>query len=370
LVGGFAAMRRARSAAPVPVPAPAPSLGVSVILVSYHAREALSACLTRVRAQLTGREAEIIVIDNASTDGSAEMVAAEFPEAKLIRNDTNAGFAAACNQGAAAACGAYLVLLNPDAWLQDGALDAALAFMEAHPRCALAGGKLLDASGRMAPSGRRFPSAWQRLAYLSGLMERFPTTIGRLDNKHLPAAVPARVDWVPGAFAVCRRAALAADGLFDEAFFLYYEEVDLCRRLRQRGFDVYFVPSAEVVHTGGVSARNHPEQGVMDAGAAQLLEFRMRSQLLYLRKHHGLASTLANAGLEAAWHALRVLRGRRDSADALACLAAAIKDTQWGTSSPPRPWSPTRRRRSSPSSTPPGSRIAAIGRGPASGPSR
>lgn len=174
-----------------------------------------------------------------------------------LQRTTNLGFAAANNRAFAVAQGRYVVLLNSDAFMQAGALGQAIALMEAHPHVALGGARLVGRDGAEQPSARMFPSLLNDLLTLSGLAARFPRSpfFGRVDRTWADPREACAVDWVPGAFAIIRRAALDAVGAFDEDFFLYYEEVDLCRRLKRAGHAIWYWPQIEVIHFGGESSK-------------------------------------------------------------------------------------------------------------------
>jgi len=318
---------------------------VSVIVVSYNTRDILRLCLDRLREELASVRGEAIVVDNASTDGSADMVAAEFPEMSVVRSPVNLGFAAANNRGFALARGRYLVLLNPDAVLGVGALARALDHMEDAPQVGMAGGRLQDTEGRLQPSGRLFPSLLNELLVTSGLAARYPGSrlFGRFDRSWADPDQPAQVDWVPGAFTIIRRAVLTRTGGFDERFFLYYEEVDLCRRTVGAGYEVWYWPDIEITHIGGACSKTVTSLEFSTSGS-QLTLWRMRSALLYYRKHHGTLTAWGVAALESLWHRLRSAVNARhpakqeDSRRQVGLIRQAWADTAGGALCPPRPW--------------------------------
>ncbi|MBK1699962.1 glycosyltransferase family 2 protein [Thiococcus pfennigii] len=324
---------------------------VSVVIVSFNTRELLAECLTTLAARAGTVSYEVIVVDNASRDGSADLVAERFPEAVLIRSERNLGFAAANNLGFAAARGRFLVLLNSDAFLEPQALERAVAHMEANPRAGLGGARLIGRDGAWQPAARRFPSPLREFLTLSGLAARYPRSrfFGQLDRTWADPLAPAAVDWVPGAFAILPRDLIARIGAFDEAFFLYYEEVDLCRRIRAAGLEVWYWPDVVVVHIGGESSRTQTHLEMSAAGkGAQLTLWRMRSELLYYRKHHGWLGAWAVRQIETRWHQLRAWRNggedpprrakRAESTAIVELMARAWRDTDGGRTSPPRPW--------------------------------
>lgn len=324
---------------------------VSIIIVSFNTRDLLLDCVAHCQAGAGDLAHEIIVVDNASHDGSAAAVAARFPAVRLIESTVNLGFAAANNRGFAVARGHYLVLVNSDAFLPPGQLTRAVAKLEAAPAVGLAGGRLVGRDGSWQPSARMFPSLLNDFLSLSGLAARqaHHRFYGRADRTWADPLQPAVVDWVPGAFALLRRAALDQVGGFDEAFFLYYEEVDLCRRLWAAGWQVHYWPDLEVVHIGGESSRTLQHLDMSAAGkGAQLTLWRLRSCLLYYRKHHGLLGAWGRYQLERQWHRLRAWRNagpdplqaakRAESLGIGAALAQAWRETAGGRVSPSRPW--------------------------------
>lgn len=319
----------------------------SVIIVSYNTRDILRGCLARLYEVTQGLDVEVIVVDNDSHDGSADMVEWEFPTAEVIRSGSNLGFAAGNNLGFKHATSDFILLLNPDALLEAGALQRALEHISADPTIAIGGGTLLDKNGRRQPSARMEPSLLNEALVLSGLAARFPEShfFGRFDRTWDNSGAATTVDWVPGAFALIRKAALDQVGPFDERFFLYYEEVDLCRRFRQAGWSVWYWPDVTVRHSGGESSKTVEHVEFSSAGS-QLTLWRMRSALLYYRKHHGRLMTWLVAMLESGWHHLRGLRARlagntrkqHESGRIVKLMRRAWLDTSLGLVSPPRPW--------------------------------
>ena len=326
------------------------AINVSVIVVSYNTREILRVCLESLYADIDApAELEVIVIDNASRDESADMVAACFPHIQLIRSAANLGFAAANNLGFQRAQGRYIVLLNPDTQLGSGVLQTAISHMDAHPSAGLAGGRLIDRDGRLQPSARVFPSLLNEFLVLSGLAVRFPASrfFGRFDRTWADPMQASEVDWVPGAFTIIRHEALRAVGPFDERYFLYYEEVDLCRRFKTADWQVWYWPDIEVRHWGGESSKT-VENVEFNASGSQLTLWRMRSGLLYYRKHHGRPVAWLVSGLEQVWHRLRGFRARlasgpdstkaQESKRVVQLMQRAWNETEGGRVSPPRPW--------------------------------
>lgn len=320
---------------------------LSILIVTYNSAAVIGALLTRLASELAPLSAEVVLVDNASHDRTAQLVRRDHPWVQLVASEHNLGFAAGNNLAARHARGRLLVLLNPDAWPEDGVLARSLSLMDAHPEVGLAGARLFSVDGRDQPSARMFPGLVQEGLVLSGLAARFARSrwFGHLDRTWADPAEPAAVDWVPGAFALVRREQFLALGGFDERFFLYYEEVDLCRRIRAAGLRVQYWPELQVRHIGGASARSVASQAVEHHGS-QLTLWRARSGLLYYRKHHGWVKAWAVNRLESVWHGLRAAHARlqgkaqkvAQSHQRRALLAQAWADTGGGRVAPPRPW--------------------------------
>ena len=319
---------------------------LSVVIVSFNTREVLRRCLNTLATEAKQLSVEVLVVDNASRDGSVEMVASDFPHVRLLQGGKNLGFAAANNLAFPAAQGKYLVLLNSDAFLLPGALERAIAHMEKQPGTGLAGGRLIGEDGSWQPSARQFPSLLNDFLSFSGLAHRFRKSRfwGRADRTWADPLEETGADWVPGAFAIIRASVLEQVGGFDDAFFLYYEEVDLCRRIKAAGYAVRYLPDVVVVHLGGESSKSM-ENAVRSRMGAQLALWRLRSGYLYYRKHHGGAAWRIMA-LESGWHLTRLIRNRAsrrpekaaESQTMMALARQAWRETRGGRYSPPKPW--------------------------------
>ena len=326
------------------------SLDATVIVVSFNTRDLLRECLLTLGREAGDVSYEAIVVDNASRDGSADMVAAEFPFVRLIRSETNLGFAAANNRAFDVARGRYIILLNSDAFVRPNAIRLSIEHMDANPRAGLAGGRLVGRDGSWQPSARMYPSLVNNLLMMSGLAAKYPHSrlMGRMDRTWADQFQAAQVDWVPGAYSIIRRTLLDQIGFFDERFFLYYEEVDLCRRVRAANSEVWYWPDIVVEHIGGESAKSMQVSTSASAGSKVEL-WQMRAGLLYFRKHHGNLGAWTSMLLDRWWYRLRAMRNswskseRRKAAAAkfemaIATLEQAWRDTRGGTTSPPRPW--------------------------------
>jgi hypothetical protein len=250
---------------------------LSIVIVSYNARRDLEACLASLATHAPRLSHDIVVVDNASTDGSAEAVAGMAPTVQLLRQTVNAGFAAGNNAGIRATRGELILLLNSDAIVLGGAIDTLIARLRGRPSAAAAGPRLVNGSGRVELSFGPMITPWAELRQktLARLHERgFPPVTQWVERLTRRERV---VDWVSGAALLVHRRDAEAVGLLDERFFLYTEDVDFCAALRARGREILFTPAAEIVHLRGRSRASAPDR--MNAA------YR-RSQLAFYAKHH------------------------------------------------------------------------------------
>ena len=227
---------------------------VGVVVVSFETRELLRECLASV---IEDGAAEVIVVDNASSDGSAEMVSSDFPTARLVVNAVNVGYGSAANQGVRTCPLSTVLLLNADTRVRPGTLGALGVYLEEHPTAALVGPRIVDEAGVRQPSCFPFPDPLHTFldtTVVGGLARALPSLRRRWPTAYLPES-GSSVPWLLGAALAIRREPFLGLGGFDEAFFLYSEEVDLCYRVTQAGWEVHFTPNATVVHTGGASTR-------------------------------------------------------------------------------------------------------------------
>lgn len=287
--------------------------GISVVVVSFNTRALLDACLESLAAHdVSGDELDVIVVDNGSQDGSAELVRDAYPRARLLQMGGNAGFARASNAGIRASRGRYIVLLNSDTVVHNRALHELAAFLEQHTEYAAAGPLLLNPDGSMQTSCFSFTTVLDILFEQAGLTAIFPHSgvfnrrgLGDFDRSTVRA-----VDWVSGACLMVRRSVLATVGLLDEGFFMYGEELDWCYRMRQHGLRTAFYPHARVVHVGRASSLHAP---------GELAPRAVAGRLRYFQKHHGAGAVLAVRVLMALGMASRIAllplralwRGRR-----------------------------------------------------------
>ncbi|MHB1784883.1 MAG: glycosyltransferase family 2 protein [Acidimicrobiales bacterium] len=251
-------------------------LGLEVVVVSYNTRDHLVECVASLyRAGAGG----VTVVDNASSDGSAQALRSAFPQAQLIQTGANLGYGAAANRGIQATSAPLVAVANPDLVVAEGALARLRLVLESSPMLALVGPRMENPDGSTYPSARRFPSLVEAAghAFLGQVAprNRFTRRYKMLEEhqrdgleEHQPDGVaipgPVRpVDWVSGAFFLARRTALEALGGFDEGYFMYMEDVDLCWRARRAGWSVAYVPNAVVTHHQGVASDQHPYRKIL-----------------------------------------------------------------------------------------------------------
>ncbi|MFQ3632230.1 glycosyltransferase family 2 protein [Roseiflexus sp.] len=253
---------------------------LSIVIVNWNARDVLRDCLASIPAAAGSLACETIVVDNASSDGSVEMVRTAFPHVHLIALPENMGFARANNIGFARAQGRYFLLLNPDTWLPPGALDSMAALMDRMPDVGILGPRLVNADGTLQPSCRFFPTLTNMILDCWGISQLAPRnrTLARFKMTDWAHDEARDVDQPSGACLMVRREAWNDAGPLDERFFMYFEEVDFCWRVRQAGWRIRFTPAPQITHYGGQSSLQN-----LDARIAQ----RYASLVLFFRKHYG-----------------------------------------------------------------------------------
>ena len=272
---------------------------LSVIIVNFNTRELIRRCLETIFHDGGNVDLEVIVVDNGSTDGSAGMIRQEFPSVKMLSNRENLGFAAGNNRGIQAASGRYILLLNSDTEILDGALEKAVAFMERTPLAGIAGCRLLNRDGTLQPSCRSFPSIGNLFSEAFFLYRAFPRSafFGKYYMSFFDYKSTREVDVVMGAFMMIRKEVFDDVGMLDASYFMYTEETEFCLRARRRGHRAYFTPDARVIHLGGGAVRDE------DRYIRQVHE----SQFQFLRSSfHGLRKPIALM-LKAVGIALRVI---------------------------------------------------------------
>jgi GT2 family glycosyltransferase len=250
------------------------SIMLSIIIVNWNTRRDLLRCLASIGTNPPTCPFEVLVFDNASTDGSAEAVLSEFPQVCLEVSPENVGFARANNRKASSAEGRFLLLLNPDTVVHPGAIDALISYVARHPQAAAVGPRLHNSDGSLQPSVERLPSLfreWWRLFHLDRLypVSQYPKAV-------LASRAPQRVEVLNGACLLLRADAARPLGFFDEEYFVYSEEVDLCDRLRQAGWELHWLPEAIVTHSGGQSTRQVADAMFLELYRNKIKFFRKR----------------------------------------------------------------------------------------------
>jgi N-acetylglucosaminyl-diphospho-decaprenol L-rhamnosyltransferase len=292
------------------------AVDISVIVVSYNTAGLLDRMFDALYAACGGLNVEVIVVDNASSDNSVELLRRRAPAVRLIENSVNVGFGRANNQALPLATGRYVLLLNTDAFVSADTLTKTVAYMDANATYGVLGVKLVAPNGALQPSCRYFPTPWNAFLNATGASCFFPKA-RLVDDLSWAHDVPRACDWVPGCYYLIRRQVIDEVGLFDSRYFLYYEEVDHCRAVRESGWSVVYFPFTSVVHAGGESARSTGDLN----GARQISTLQMASEVLYFRKHHGIGGVVLWVGLALVGDVLnvikRTIRPRRDGTSRL-----------------------------------------------------
>ena len=290
---------------------------LTTLIVSYNTRSLLDPCLqalaeAQAQAQDLFGANRVVIVDNASRDGSVEHLQLHHPEVQLIRSAQNVGFGRANNLALDGVDTPYVLLLNTDAFVAPEALRTTLDYMRSHPDCGILGVRLVGREGDLQPSCRYFPTPLNLFLIRTGLGRWFPS-VRLVDDMTWDHATVRECDWVPGCFYLVRREVIDQVGLFDPRYFLYFEEVDHCLAAKRAGWKVVFHPGTTVVHIGGESAR---ADGPISESGRQVEVLQIESALLYFRKNHGLAGLLMHLVLE-------------QIADGLSACKAVLKGRGW-----------------------------------------
>ena len=252
---------------------------VSIIIVNWNTKEYLRNCLESISLAISGINAEIIVVDNASEDGSVNMVQLEFPYVKLIKNAKNLGFATANNHGISASCGNYLCFVNSDVVVDENCIKQLIQYLKENRNVGMIGPKIRNPDGSVQISCVGYPTLWYTFSSTMGLHRLFPGS--KLFDRRMiywPCKAIRSVEVLIGCFWCVRREALDSVGLLDEKFFIYAEDIDWCKRYHDAGWDVVFYPDAEATHFEGASSDNAPIRFYIEM---------QKADLQYWKKHHG-----------------------------------------------------------------------------------
>ena len=252
---------------------------LSVVFLNYNTRDLIRQALNSVLAAAEGLEVEIFVVDNASADGSVDMVAEEFPQVKLICNSANVGFAAGNNVALRQVVGEYALLINTDTIVRRDALRTMVEFLDEHPEAGACGCKILDPDGTLQLDSRRgFPTPLAAFCKMSGLSRFFPKhpLIAHYHMTYLDPEQTAEVEVLSGSCMMVRKAAMDQVGLLDESYFMYGEDIDWCYRFHQAGWKIYYVPTTEIIHFRGESGRRTP---------LKILYRKSQAMSIFVNKH-------------------------------------------------------------------------------------
>lgn len=262
---------------------------VSTIIVSYNTQSLLNECITKLQSSVGEIDCQIIFVDNASVDGSVDVIRRDFDHCQLIENSKNVGFGRANNQALSLAKGNYVLLLNTDAFVAPETLEKTLRFMDLNPRCGILGVRLEGRDGVLQPCCRYFPTPWGTFLHRTGLNRVFKQ-VQMVDDMEWAHDTVRSCDWVVGCYYLVRKELIDQIGLFDPRYFLYFEEVDHCFAAKKAGWDVVFYPHTTVIHLGGESAKS---EGALTENGRQLEALQIESELLFYRKNYGFLTVLS-----------------------------------------------------------------------------
>jgi len=305
------------------------TMSISVIIVSWNARAFLLKCVASILEQRVAGGVEIIVVDNASSDGSPDAVAEQFPAVRVLRNDKNYGFAKGNNIGIAASSGDFLFLINSDVVVRPGCFEAMLGYLAQHPGIGVLGPRIVGATGDVQRSCMSYPTLGNSLSRALALDSLFPSSrlFGGQLLTYWQHDDTRAVDVINGCFWAVRRAALAQVGLLDERFRIYGEDVDWCKRFNDDGWKVVFFPGAEALHYGGASSANAPVKFHLEM---------QRANYQYWQKHHSrlaagafLLVNLLHHVVRLAGDAVRYATRRHAGAASGAAFARSTASIRW-----------------------------------------
>lgn len=276
-------------------------IDVSIIIVNWNTKQHLLNCLDSL-SNSNYYTQEIIVVDNASSDGSIDAVTSRFPTTKIIENNENLGFSKANNIGIWQSTGRYICLINSDVIVLDRCIEKLMEFMDKNPSIGLAGPRILNPDSSLQVTCRHFPSVWNNLCQALGLNKIFPKSSFFTEPfmKYWAHDEVRKVDVISGCFWMVRREAINEVGLLDEDFFIYGEDIDWCKRFHNAGWDIVFYPEAEAIHYGGASSANAPIKFYLEM---------QKADLQYWRKHHGRIGQAIYSTIIILRQVLRIIHG-------------------------------------------------------------
>lgn len=264
---------------------------LTIIIVAWNVRELLDECFGALRDSDDALRKQILLVDNGSSDGSADFVEGKYPEVKVIRSATNLGFIRANNLAYREAKGEFVLMLNSDAFVSKSALRETVDFMRANKDAGVVGARLKGRDGTLQFSARYFPVPSKLFLQRLGLDGKLPF-VKPLDDLDWDHRQVRRCDWVVGCYLLARREAIEKTGFFlREDFFMYNDDNDLCKRIKKAGYEVYFYP-VDVVHVGGANMKKMHGHYDVDA---KVLEYQLESQAIYFRKNHWIGAVISNA---------------------------------------------------------------------------
>ncbi|MEI6067641.1 MAG: glycosyltransferase family 2 protein [Methylococcaceae bacterium] len=302
---------------------------VSIVIVSWNAKDYLEECLSSLNRDVCNFPMEIIVVDNASSDGSTHMVQDKFPHVKLIKNAENLGFAKANNIGIRESTGNYIALVNSDVHVLSNCISSLVDYCELHPDIGMVGPRIIGRDGQQQRSCRGFPGLWNMLCRALALDNIFPKCklFGSYFLSYWNHNSCTNVDILSGCFWLVRKKALDDVGLLDEMFFIYGEDMDWCKRFWAKGWPIAFYPDAEAVHYGGASSSNAPVRFFIE---------KQRADLQYWEKHHSRLAVKCYFVISCVHHGLRILGylivlclGREKARTSLYKMQRALAGLKW-----------------------------------------
>lgn len=256
---------------------------LTIVIVNYNVKDYLAQCLDSLRLALAGVDAEVVVVDNCSSDGSVEYISSRYPEVRMIASKENLGFARGNNLAIRQTESEYVLLLNPDTVVKEATIRKVLEFMDAHPKSGAAGVEMLNADGTRAPESRRgVPTPMTAFYKFMGLAKRYPNSrrFAKYYMSYLPWDSPQRIEIVSGAFCMLRRKALDEIGLLDEDFFMYGEDIDLSFRILKGGYENWYLPYP-IVHYKGKSTQK---------SSFRYVHVFYNAMFIFLKKHYSESS--------------------------------------------------------------------------------